>query len=756
MASSSRASALLLAGAALLVVLITAAAVMLVTRSKERRLADAERELTNLALAISEETGRAFQAVDLVEASIIESVDAAGARTPEAFARMMSSEQMHRALRDRISGLPQVDAITLIDANGALVNFSRYWPIPDVNVADRDYFRVLRDNSGPQTYVSAPVLNRATGTWTIYLARRIEGRGREFIGLVLGAMRLNHFEQTYAAISLGPFSLVSLLRSDGISVARYPHIEEAVGRSIPAESPAFRTMGSAYKAVTMRQVSNLDGKDRLLSARLLPGYPLVLFVGQEIDWILRGWRDMVLHVVVGTLLLDLLVALTTLFAIRYFRAQERASRVAHHAARHDIVTGLPNRMFQQEALLHRLSEPHPFALLCIDLDLFKAVNDTFGHPTGDDLLRRVTERFRACLGEDDLVARIGGDEFAILLNRTGTEHEAMAVATCILQRLSQPFDLGGAMIVIGASMGLAISPDDGRTAEELVRNADLALYRAKEDGGGRCHRFESAMAARMRLQRTLESDLRGALTRCEFHLVFQPIVELTSGRPIAFEALLRWHRNGTIISPAKFIPIAEASGLIVRIGEWVIEEACREASAWPKDYAIAVNLSPAQLASGRVVETVRRALEATSLDPRRLELEITETALLNDDEGVRSALHELRAMGVSIALDDFGVGYSSLSYVTSFPFDRIKIDQSFIQKMRVSSSSRTVVSTILQLATRLGVRTTAEGVENPDDLATLRQEGCTEGQGFYFGMPQASADIRRSFPRSAGTMTEAA
>ncbi len=265
------------------------------------------------------------------------------------------------------------------------------------------------------------------------------------------------------------------------------------------------------------------------------------------------------------------------------------------------------------------------------------------------------------------------------------------------------------------------------------------------------------MAAELRTRRALGRDLAFAIERNELALHYQPIVSIATGRPTGFEALLRWHHpeHGTI-APGEFIPIAETNGLIVPIGEWVIREACREAATWPGDLTVAVNLSPAQLASGRVVETVTQSLDGTGLDPRRLELEITETALLHDDDAVLGALHKLRAYGVRIALDDFGVGYSSLSYVTSFPFDRIKIDRSFVQRMKTSEASLLVVCTILQLAKRLGVATTGEGVETPEHLDALRDEGCTEAQGFHFGRPQSAADIRQKFMMRALRLVEAA
>ena len=740
----------------ILAVFITAGAMLSISQSRQRTMQDGSRELSNLALAIAEQTDRAFQSVELVQTSLIERFDAAGVRNRDDFARIASESGVYQVLRDKISGLPQADAITLIDADGKLLNFSRYWPTPDVNVADREYFKALKANANLSSYVSTPVPNRGTGTWTIYLARKVTGRNGEFLGLILGALRVEHFEKFYAAMSLSPFSAISLLRRDGLVLARHPHLEPSTEHSILADSRAIREAIPAG-TVTERQTSPMDGKDRLVSVRALSRYPLLVAVGEETNSVLSDWRHTSVHVVLGTILIDFLIALAVFLGMRQLQEQREVASVAHRAARHDLLTGLPNRLLLRESLADRLSRDGRFALLCIDLDRFKAVNDSFGHPAGDELLTRVADRLRTCVRVNDLVARIGGDEFAILHSLVTSQEDGAELGERVLRSLAAPFRLDRSTVQIGASIGVVIRPDDGCDAAELMRNGDLALYRAKEEGRGRWRRFEPLMAARLRDERALERDLGPALEQSQFGLHFQPIVSLATNRATGFEALLRWeHPERGLLSPCEFIPMAEASGLIVPIGEWVIHEACRQAAAWPQHLTIAVNLSPAQLSSGRVVETVALALDSTRLDPRRLELEITETALLHDDDAVLGALHKLRALGVRIALDDFGVGYSSLSHVTSFPFDRIKIDRSFVQKMKISESSRSVVCTILQLAERLKVSTTGEGVETSEQVEALRDEGCTEAQGFYFGRPQSAATLHLTSPGTALRLVAAA
>ena len=718
---------------------------MSIIQSRQSTETNAHRELSNLALAIAGQTDRSFQSVELVQRSLVAQFQSAGLRDRGDYARLAATEDLHRALQDKISGLPQVDAVSIVDARGKLLNSSRAWPVPDIDLSDRDYFRALANDPTLHSFESAPIRKRQTGVWTMYLAEKVTGRDGEFLGVVLSSIRLENFEQFYASMSLGPHSAITLLRRDGVLLARYPRVESMIGRSILVESEAIRKAAQGINGTT-RQISPLDGKDRFVSTRGLVRYPLIVVVGEEAERIFADWQVTSLSCVIGTALIDILIALAVYLGMRQMREQRRLASVSHRAARHDPLTGLPNRLSLREALAERLAGDGRFSLVWIDLDRFKAVNDGFGHLVGDELLKGVADRLRTCVGPRDLVARVGGDEFALIHSADVAYDDGSETAERVLGRLSEPFHLQGTVAQVGATIGVATFPSDGSEAVDLMRSADLALYHAKAAGRGRWKCFEPMMSTRVRTQRALERDLARAVDRDELVLHYQPIVSIETGCPTGFEALLRWrHPEHGFVAPSEFIPLAETNGLIVPIGEWVIREACREAATWPGHLTIAVNLSPEQLASGRVVETVIQAIDETNLDPCRLELEITETALLQDDDAVRAALHKLRALGVHIALDDFGVGYSSLSYVTSFPFDRIKIDRSFVQKMKVSDTGLSVVCTILQLAKRLGVATTGEGVETAEHLDALREEGCTDVQGYHCGRPQSAADIRTLF-----------
>ncbi|MCA1471357.1 EAL domain-containing protein [Bradyrhizobium sp. IC3195] len=416
-----------------------------------------------------------------------------------------------------------------------------------------------------------------------------------------------------------------------------------------------------------------------------------------------------------------------------------------HMARHDALTSLPNRVLFHEQLeqgLRQTKSGDQLAVLCLDLDHFKDINDSLGHPIGDALLKEVGRRLEATVGEQDTVARLGGDEFAVVQIGRSEEIAARSLAGRLVEVISAPYQIDDHQIVIGVSIGISLSPQDGSNPDELLKNADLALYRAKADGRGTYRFFETGMDARAQARRLLEMDLRAALQRDEFEVYYQPIREVASGRVVAFEALLRWnHPQRGLIAPISFIPLAEETGLIVQLGEFVLRSACADAATWPDDVDVAVNLSPVQFKSPNLIAAVTEALAISGLGARRLELEITESVLLQNSEATLTTLHELRAMGVRISLDDFGTGYSSLSYLRSFPFDKIKIDRSFVSELATREDSMAIIRAVTGLGRSLGIVTTAEGVENDAQLELLRREGCTQAQGYLFSKPRPASDV---------------
>jgi diguanylate cyclase (GGDEF)-like protein len=429
--------------------------------------------------------------------------------------------------------------------------------------------------------------------------------------------------------------------------------------------------------------------------------------------------------------------------------QRQSEAKIAHMARHDALTGLPNRVLLNEQLGHGLARTRRGEIVAVhllDLDRFKNVNDTLGHPAGDRLLQMVTERLQRVARETDTVARMGGDEFAIVQAGIAQPSDATALALRTIEEVSKPYTIEEQHLIIGTSVGIAVGPEDGTTPDQLLRNADLALYRAKDDGRGTFRFFERGMDAQMQDRRAMEVELRGALIRNEFEVHYQPVMDLARDDVRGFEALLRWrHPQRGLLPPGDFIPLAEEIGFIVPLGEWVLNQACREAASWPDDLEVAVNLSPVQFGTPGLVQVVNGALSSSGLDPARLELEITETTLLQDNEQTLSTLYQLRELGVRIAMDDFGTGYSSLSYLQSFPFDKIKIDRSFISDIADGTGSLNIVRAVAAMAKGLGMSTTAEGVETMEQLQAVRSEGCGMVQGYLFSKPLPASEIERLY-----------
>jgi diguanylate cyclase (GGDEF)-like protein len=432
------------------------------------------------------------------------------------------------------------------------------------------------------------------------------------------------------------------------------------------------------------------------------------------------------------------------------RAHDRIAHMAHH----DALTGLPNRLLfwqRTEQAIHSLeANEQPFAILYLDADRFKEVNDSLGHPTGDALLKAIAARLSAAVAAPNVIARLGGDEFAVLhLCRGELRSSTLALADRLLEAISRPYVINGKEIVVTTSIGIAFAPKDGRTSEELIKKADLALYRAKELGTNSYRCFDPEMGANLDRRRTLEVDLRRALEAGEFELHYQPLISLPEMRIVCGEALLRWHHPVLgAISPGEFIPLAEETGYVDALGDWALQRAFSDAMRWPEDVRVSVNLSPVQFRVAGLHRRIHSLLSGCGLPANRVELEITESVLLQDSSANLDTLRQLSEMGFSIALDDFGTGYSSLSYLLRFPFNKIKIDQSFVRRSDGRGDSFTIIQSVAQLAKRLGMTTTAEGVETREQLQTVLDAGCTEAQGFYFNQPVPELDFRALLTQS--------
>jgi diguanylate cyclase (GGDEF)-like protein len=440
--------------------------------------------------------------------------------------------------------------------------------------------------------------------------------------------------------------------------------------------------------------------------------------------------------------------------------RQRAEAKIAHLARHDVLTNLPNRLQFREHLEQTLARMQPgrgCAVLCLDLDHFKAINDTLGHPVGDELLKAVATRLVQAMPASDLVARIGGDEFALVHTGVERPEQCSQLASRIIDLIGRPYDLDGRTVNIGTSIGIAMAPSDGTNADQILKAADMALYLAKGDGRGTHRFFEREMDKRLQARRALELDLRKAMTNGEFEVHYQPIVDIQTGKVSSFEALIRWnHPERGNISPAQFIPLAEETGLIVPIGEWVMRTACMHAAKWPQEISVAVNLSAVQLKGKNLLQLTLNSLAMSGLAPSRLDLEITESVLLQDEANTTALLHQLRDIGAQISMDDFGTGYSSLAYLRNFPFDKIKIDRSFVRDMLVRKDCQAIIRAVVGLARSLRIKTVIEGIETKEQLETAKAEGCNEAQGFFYSKAMPEREIAEFLTKHARIAAAAA
>jgi diguanylate cyclase (GGDEF)-like protein len=726
-----------------------------------RTMQDAEREQNNLSLVLATYTENTFRSVELLQNSLVEMVQDLDLTSTEQFTAALSSRDIYLELKNRALALPLVDALFLTNADGVTVSSTRAWPVPKFSIADRPHFYVLRDNKDMQSYLAPPSANVQTGTWNMYLARRLETAQGEFLGIVGVGLSLEQYEEFLGRIVLGQHGSIALWRHDGVLIARHPRLLGERNHMSSAVREHFSEIQEQGGHRVSRRISSIDNQERLIAERVLNGYPAEVTVTRSLVDILRQWRRQVVFTMAGLLVLivgafgavrigtHMLRNRDTMeqmrIDLRLSEEMRRSEAQIAHLAHHDSLTGLANRLLLRDRLDDAIARTHRgelCALLCIDLDHFKEVNDTLGHPVGDRLLQAVSKRILAEVREHDTVARLGGDEFVVLQSVLKHPQDAAMLAQRLVESLGAPFDIEGHHLVIGASVGIAVAPNDGADQDILMRNSDLALYRAKQAGRGGYRFFEPEMNFYVQMRRSLQMDLRRAIEVGEFELFHQAQVSMATRQITGFEALLRWHQpERGLLLPDRFIHVAEETGLIVPIGGWALLQACITAAGWHGGERIAVNLSPVQFSHARLVHTVASALEASGLAPARLELEITETVMLRDTEATLATMHQLKALGVSIALDDFGTGYSSLAYLQRFPFDKVKIDKGFVREIEKDTPSEAIVRAIVGLCTALKMTTIAEGVETDDQFQLLSDLGCTEAQGYLFGKPCPESQI---------------
>ena len=865
----------LILGGAFLIAAITVGTTIIAGNFRERALNSSERELENTVLLLARHFDQQLEDFEVIQKDLIAYMRSSGISSREDYKRRMSGQDIHLMLKAKLGALSYVGGVNIFDADGVLINASAAWPVPEVRVADRSYFKVFKSDPRSPDMLIEPVYSRITGLWTTVIARRMTGPNGEFLGAVGRGIEPANFEKFFASLALGEGAAISMYHRDGTLLARYPHVDAMIGQNFKA-GPVHQQVLSKSDHGTVRIISPIDGQNRLASARTLRSFPISVVATTTVASALADWQEQI-RFLVAVAGLSVLAISTLLFLVvrrlsqqhqlekqrldtainnmtqgllmfdsshrlvvanqRYIemfgvstevvkpgctmhellnhrreigsfkgdvdeycatlfrklaqgkifqtimetadggsiqvsyrplprggwvttlediterrRVEDRITHLAHY----DALTDLPNRALFHEQLkreLARIAPGEQLAVLYIDIDEFKSVNDTLGHLIGDELLKSVAVSLGRCVRDTDFVARLGGDEFAIVQTGIRTADDVTGLVTRVLDTIREPYECLGHQVTTDASIGIALAPQHGTDLDQILKNADLAMYAAKSAGRRTYRFFEPEMDARVRARRMLEMDLRQAISDGAFEVHYQPCVNLRDNKITGCEALLRWrHSERGMISPAEFIPIAEETGLINQLGEWVLTTACAEATTWPDHIKLAVNVSPVQFKSGTLALKIVAALAASGLPASRLELEITEAVLIRDDEAALAILHQLRAIGVGIALDDFGTGYSSLSYLQRFPFDKIKIDRCFVNDIAEPDGSSCIVQAVVNIAAARQMTTTAEGVETQQQRELLRALGCAEMQGYLFSPAKPAAEIRQLFHReqSAG------
>lgn len=717
---------------------------LLYVRGYTDDLARAEGSLANLALALQERTDSVFQSIESVLRDVVGRIPQASLKADE-FDGFAASKATKAVLAGASCSLPQIVRIDLVNARGRIVGSSIPRPLADpIYLTDTSYYQALSTDASLTLYLSEPMRVRATGKRVLSLARKIKDAEGNFLGIIVSTIDLSHFEKIYKEHLRTRSLAIALYRRDGIILAHSPIAERAIGRRVWKPNTPLQRMIAKNSPTLIRDVSWIDKKERLVALQPLANYPGGIAVSRTVSELMAGRRLEARLIGFIAYLMGVAIDTANMLGLKHVRTGILRAASESYLSRHDILTKLPNRLhFAEElkrAFLTSQRSGADFALLLLDLNRFKDINDTYGHGAGDEIIQAVARRLRERLRKSDFIARIGGDEFAIIQRPVRGRQEVTDLVTLIQAAMKVPCTAANTEIDVGLSIGVAIASSDGKTSTELMRSADIALHAAKSDPDSSYRLYDANIKDSRAERRALEGALKNAIENKELELFYQPILDLTTNQMWGCEALVRWrHPTKGMISPLQFIPTAEESGLIGPIGDWILEEACSTAMTWGLPLKVAINLSPVQFKRRDVFASVKKALKISGLPAHRLVLEITESVKLTEE--ATATLKQLKGLGVSIALDDFGTGYASMSYLRSFPFDKIKIDQSFVRGMMDSSDSRAIIKATIGLANDLRMSTTAEGVETEEQLNALRSAGASQAQGYLIAKPMPRESI---------------
>ncbi|MCB1503814.1 MAG: EAL domain-containing protein [Hyphomicrobiaceae bacterium] len=646
--------------------------------------------------------------------------------------------------------------IAIMDVKGMMITSTKMLhPEKPVDLSDREHFRV-HANAGEfvdRLFISQPVLGRASNKWSVQFTRPYHDRDGAFAGVIVVSLDPEFLTRNFASIKIGDDGGLAIVGEDGIVRAGAGSFHKDFGKPISDE--AIVGNSDAMTASSFVKLIETPDGPRVTALRKLKDFPLMAVIARSDAPLYATWESNRKKYIYGGGSLTFLIIGALMTSIIRRRAYERQ---LNHLARHDALTDLLNRREFEDCLTKQLGQDdRQFNVHLIDLDGFKRVNDTYGHPVGDELLVVVGQRLRQNLRIGDMVARLGGDEFAIIQEAGDNGDNGMVLAERICHILAVPYTIDGKRIEIGASVGIVQSTSEFENEDHLMRSADLALYACKNAGGRTYRLYNERMNDEARERREIEAGLRDAIALGQLEVHYQPIYTIKTLEMNAVEALIRWrHPEKGMISPGAFIPVAEQSGLIVQIGAWVMERACMEISARSPTLAVAVNVSAVEFRDGDVSSSVRKAIAASGIDPKRLKVEITESLLMKKDRATLDQLDHMRNLGIRISMDDFGTGYSSLSYLQSYPIDCIKIDQSFVRGLGQKENSTAIIEAISRLAQAMGVTAVAEGVETEEQLALLAEIGCSDAQGFLLSRPKPIDELDLPQPAASGELKAAA
>ncbi|WP_243372039.1 bifunctional diguanylate cyclase/phosphodiesterase [Microvirga solisilvae] len=701
-------------------------------------LARAESDLASLALTLQERTDAVFRSIENVLRDIVGKIPQASLKADE-FEAFAGSKATKSLLAEAAQSLPQIIRINLINTRGRVAGSSIPGPISNsVYLRDTSYYRALSTDPSLLLYLSEPIKIEATGKRVLSLARKINDADGNFLGIIAATIDQHSLEKIYLDHLRTHSMAITLYRRDGIILAHSPADAKALGRKVWLPNTPLQRMIAKNTPTLIRDVSWLDARERLIALHPLANYPSGIAVSRTVAELMAGRRFEARVVRFMAFFIDVMIDAASLLGIKQVRTGLLRAASESYLSRHDMLTKLPNRQFFVDELKRTFQASQKsssnFALHLLDLAKFKDINDNHGHAAGDEIVKAVARRLRERLRKSDFISRIGGDEFAIIQRPIKGQQQAVDLVRAVQAALKVPCTVANTEIEVGISIGVALSSPSIKTSNEIMRSADIALYEAKSDPDNAYRLYDASMKDSRAERRELEGALKSALDSKEFELFYQPILDLATNQIWGCEALVRWkHPTKGMVSPQNFIPAAEDSGLIGPLGDWVLEEACSTAMTWTLPLKVAVNLSPVQFKRRDVFASVTKALNASGLPAHRLVLELTESVKLTEE--ATATLKQLKALGVSISLDDFGTGYASMSYLRSFPFDKIKIDQSFVRGMLGSADSSAIIKATISLANDLKMSTTAEGVETEEQLNALRLAGATQAQGYLIAKP---------------------